>query len=149
MMDKLGEQSRANIRKEPNRASLLASQTRGSSPCSFYKSYFSSPEPAAGTGLDRRVLFGTHVGSASEAKSCPPRRRGSRPLRSRGGARPQSQHLQNARTFRSRPAAAPTSALAHGSRASLSEPFYLGEQAHSTVFYRNYLSESWRVRGDS
>lgn len=118
-MDTSGKQSRENSRKEPSRTSLLASQTRVSAPCSFYQCCFPSPEPDVGTRLDRRLLFGIHLGSASEAKSYTPLRRGSRPLRSRGGARPQSQHLQNARTFRSRPGGCPNQ-RSHVSRTSLS-----------------------------
>lgn len=143
MMDKLGKQSRENSRKEPSQTSLPASQTRGSSPCNFYKCCFPSPEPDVGTRRDRRLLFGIHLGSASEAKSHTLLRRGSRPLRSRGGASPQSRHLQNARTFRSRPGGCPNlRALPRLPDEPLCpSPFILGGHLHSTVFYRSYLSK--------
>ncbi|KAF6130945.1 hypothetical protein HJG60_007882 [Phyllostomus discolor] len=47
------------------------------------------------------------LGCASEVKSYTLQRHGSRPLASRGGARSQSWHLQNAGTFRSGPAGCP------------------------------------------
>lgn len=108
MMEALGKQSRESSQTEPNRASPLASQTRSSStPCGSYKCYFPYPEPGESTRLNRRPLLGIHLDSALAAKSCALQRRGSRPLGSRGGARSQSLHLQNAGTLRSGPGGCP------------------------------------------
>ncbi|XP_049470087.1 translation initiation factor IF-2-like [Panthera uncia] len=63
--------------------------------------------PGVGTRLDKCLLRGIRLDSASGAKSHTLQRRESRPLGSRGGARKQSPHLQNAGTFRSGPGGCP------------------------------------------
>ncbi|XP_043410452.1 uncharacterized protein LOC122468027 [Prionailurus bengalensis] len=67
----------------------------------------SQSRPGVGTRLDKCLLRGIRLDCASGAKSHTLQRRESRPLGSRGGARKQSPHLQNAGTFRSGPGGCP------------------------------------------
>lgn len=88
MIDRLRKQSQESSRTEPPGTSLLASQTRGSSVlCGSYRCCCPSPRPGVGIRLDRTLLPGIRLNSASGARSHTLQHRGSRPLESRGGAR--------------------------------------------------------------
>lgn len=147
MMDRWEKQSRESSRTEPSGTSPLASQTRGSSClCGSCRSSFPSPRPGVGTRLDKCLLRGIRLDSASGAKSHTLQRRESRPLGSRGGARKQSPHLQNAGTFRSGPGGCPHLSCTPGGRdGPLPQPSYFEQH----LFYSSYLSKSCRVRKGS